>query len=304
MESRHFMQRIIPQPRRRRCARPQGFTLIELLVVIAIIALLMSILMPALGQAREQARSVVCLTNLRNLGTAVMNYSSDNKGLSIPARYRPDTDPVGGARLQSEDMWSTILINEDRINAPKAPSQNEISSTPSVLRCPGGTNEIGLTDPAGYLAGGLSFADSEQEIAEAQKHPAGAAGRPNQSTSTDKDYWVHNWYGINAETWKVTDTPFTQIPGDGEEKTVLQNIEGISRPAQAAALFDGFWLLDVFPARINARHINRTRTNIAMLDGHAESFDMDDMPKKNWRSGGSLTDVEEYYPIWRMSHMP
>ena len=55
-----------------------GFTLIELLVVISIIALLMSILMPALGQARNKARDVVCLANQRTLIQASLGYVIDN----------------------------------------------------------------------------------------------------------------------------------------------------------------------------------------------------------------------------------
>ena len=55
-----------------------GFTLVELLVVISIIAMLMSILMPALGRAREAARRVVCLSNLRQLTLAWNMYAMDN----------------------------------------------------------------------------------------------------------------------------------------------------------------------------------------------------------------------------------
>jgi len=55
-----------------------GFTLIELLVVIAIIALLMSILMPALSRAKEQTRAVICLHNLHQLGLAWKMYFDDN----------------------------------------------------------------------------------------------------------------------------------------------------------------------------------------------------------------------------------
>lgn len=55
-----------------------GFTLIELLVVISIIAVLMSILMPALGKVREQARNVQCASNIRQLGLAFRLYAQEN----------------------------------------------------------------------------------------------------------------------------------------------------------------------------------------------------------------------------------
>ncbi len=61
-------------------ARAQGFTLIELLVVIAIVALLVGILLPALGRARDSARSVVELSRLRDLGFATSAYTEANDG--------------------------------------------------------------------------------------------------------------------------------------------------------------------------------------------------------------------------------
>lgn len=59
----------------------RGFTLIELLLVIAIIALLIGMLLPALGGARDSARSIKCLASMRSLGVAMSLYSEDNNGL-------------------------------------------------------------------------------------------------------------------------------------------------------------------------------------------------------------------------------
>jgi prepilin-type N-terminal cleavage/methylation domain-containing protein/prepilin-type processing-associated H-X9-DG protein len=63
-----------------RMRRDHGFTLIELLVVIAILSLLMAILLPALGRAREQGRCAGCLSQLRQLGLALSMYADSNNG--------------------------------------------------------------------------------------------------------------------------------------------------------------------------------------------------------------------------------
>jgi len=103
-----------------------GFTLIELLVVISIIAVLMSIMMPALAKVREQSGKVVCSTNMKQLGYGFMMYSETYNGMIVHDR----------------ELWRTPL-NYNQVAKPWdvaiAPMLDSKSSDAAkkYLKCPG-----------------------------------------------------------------------------------------------------------------------------------------------------------------------
>jgi prepilin-type N-terminal cleavage/methylation domain-containing protein/prepilin-type processing-associated H-X9-DG protein len=74
--------RLNPRPR-------NAFTLIELLVVIAVIGILAGLLLPVLSSAKEKARSIQCLSNIRQLNQSLLMYAGDNDGLLPPRRFIP-----------------------------------------------------------------------------------------------------------------------------------------------------------------------------------------------------------------------
>jgi prepilin-type N-terminal cleavage/methylation domain-containing protein len=111
-----------------RAGNRRAFTLIELLTVMAIISLLISILMPALGRARELARRTVCLANLRAIGQGCITYSTSNKG------HFPYWGQKAAGFNAVGDAWDWDGLSPNTFNGTAAPDYSPISNTRNLWK--------------------------------------------------------------------------------------------------------------------------------------------------------------------------
>jgi prepilin-type N-terminal cleavage/methylation domain-containing protein/prepilin-type processing-associated H-X9-DG protein len=125
---------------RRRAALPTGFTLIELLVVIAIIAILAAILFPVFAQAREKARSITCISNLKQLGTATAMYAQDYDETFPGGWNYAANNPCGGTNLVTQSQYWRLTLQpyiQKYFGAAATNSWDTAgASRNTVLQCP------------------------------------------------------------------------------------------------------------------------------------------------------------------------
>ena len=187
-----------------------GFTLIELLVVISIIALLVSLLLPALGRARAMARTAVCLSNVRQIGLACTMYTGDYEYYPPSCAYRkykwqPGTPPIVVTWMNLMDAympgragWNSAGDTSEFLICPESP---EFVGT-GYANCSYGYNFRSFawgrgTDFESINPGGTSYVDMAKVKRDIVEYPIEKVVFGDGSYGAYRPPTTHATYGID-----------------------------------------------------------------------------------------------------------
>lgn len=220
-----------------------AFSLIELLVVIAVIAILASLMMPALGRAQSMGRSSACLSNLRQMGVAWHLYLGDH-GDRFPDRRDLKRDLIGGYQ-----PWSTWPKSDPRAGW-SAVVLGSILRSKQVWQCPG------------VMSGSIARLDQVRQW-----------GGTDTNRSVEVTYWMwrfdrpddpvpaDNFWGRTVQEslvgWLISGNPLV-VPGGG-----LSELELVVDPYFPATI-------PAIPEPVRGRAAHPGFRNRLLMDGHAD----------------------------------
>ena len=244
--------------------RCRGFTLIELLVVISIIALLVGILLPALGAARETARSAVCLSNMRQVGTTNVLYATDNDdwipGISVPVGagqgYLPGPNGTNSAMHQMSYLVLTYGTGGGEWSCP----------SDEKLRA-GSVTAVRAVGRADVPPGQIQYSYNQN------------LGLPRPKSSV---YFTSGfgWSPVNFNPYSLR-----HIPEPTRAGVFFESNEGLTIDYTTSYGFADYF---------GFRHQGGKSMNISFVDGHGDSRNREDVALES----ASVPRPEGYQALW------